>query len=105
MSRPSPLRKIVPLLVWPVGIMLIVGYCTLTRRSTDAPERRTTVVTSTGERINTTSSGVAVALEPARTLDLRIAFAVVLGIILVAWVSRVARRDPGARDRDDGGSG
>ena len=37
MIPPSPFRKLVPPLIWPVGVLLIVGYCYLENRSEPLP--------------------------------------------------------------------
>jgi hypothetical protein len=40
MPNPSPLRKLIPPLVWPVGILLLVGYCYVGGRVDQGPDRQ-----------------------------------------------------------------
>jgi len=90
MNAVSPFRKVVPLLVWPVGIVLLLGYCSIGRG-----ERSTTVRVdrpphcAPGETCSNVSRSVAVAAP--RSVDLRIPVAVVAGLILFVAGRSLAR--------------
>lgn len=90
MNAVSPFRKVVPLLVWPMGIVLLLGYCSIGGR-----DRTTTVhvdrsaLCAPGETCSSVSRSVAVAAP--RSVDLRIPVAVVAGLILVVAGRSLAR--------------
>jgi hypothetical protein len=120
MKRPSPLRRLVPPLIWPIGLLLIAGYWFMER--TRAPgraeaeritheARSATIegarapgveVVSVGPR---TRSVAVVAMDRPRTTSLLIPIIVVVGIGL--WIAVLRRPSPrdtaaGGRDGDRG---
>jgi hypothetical protein len=102
-DRPSPLRRLLPPLIWPAGLLLLVGYCyvddrTDARRSASIDRNRqapsveaiaerspSTVVDRSSSRV----SSVAVAMDPPMRISLPLILIVVLGTGL--WVSVLRR--------------
>lgn len=102
MTTPSPFRKLVPPLVWPVGVLLVMGYCYIDHRDNQAacrpPERcapiaavqrRGSLDSTAAERAGMMQShSVAVAFTEADMVDLRIPLLFVLGGVLAILVVR-----------------
>jgi hypothetical protein len=117
MTNPSPLRKIIPPLVWPVGILMLVGYCFIGERTLDrsialedrqevrdlsrarSPESRPVVVQGQGGELRSVHAS-ARRETVAEFSSLRIPLIVILGVVLVvAVVWRTNSRDRAERER------
>ena len=111
-TKPSPLRKIIPPLVWPAGILLLVGYCYVGARMEERripPEAR--VEMREAARARAPGAGdivvdgaqvhsVAVALDPAQGFSGSISIVVILGVVLaVVVVLRTNAKDKAERQR------
>ncbi len=117
--RVSPLRKLVPPLVVPAGLLLLLGYCFVEKRSSRAGaaerEARVRAEVAAVKAGSPTSSRVVVVSEGAKSvsltapmralrLDLPIAIVVVLGVVLWVRVLRRDRDDPGTPGGPSGGA-
>lgn len=125
MKPPSPLRRLVPPLVWPAGLLLLLGYWSLGRTPPPADVEAARVEASrleaervrrevrTGAIVGARAPGgevvsvapqvrsVSVALEAPRQISLVIPLIVVVGIGLWAVVLRRSSAD-GSRSRAPG---
>jgi hypothetical protein len=112
-KRPSRLRKLIPPLIWPVGLLLVLGYWFVERRQSPgrADAERMARETRAELRAGNRASGVdyavsgprqvqsvSVALEP-RASSLAIPIIIVIGVGL--WIA-VLRRPKDDRESATG---
>jgi hypothetical protein len=107
-TTPSPLRKIIPPLVWPAGLLLLVGYCWVGGRA-GRPDAITAERMAASRAAAIESGRVesvsAVALEAplafAIPIPLIAGLAVVVGIVIWGVTLRSSKAPDPATGRED----
>jgi hypothetical protein len=117
MPNPSPLRKIVPALVWPAGVLLLVGYCWVGERMEERripPQARQEIRDAAREVARAPGSvrREVIAVESAELRSVGVAFprtrafggqiplvAVLCVVLVVAVVWRTNAKDKAERQR------